>query len=144
MLFIIGGRNNTSSGNIDTASVDRYDPLRDEWRPVKPLSVPRNRLGVATIDGFIYAIGGGNGNTCHTSVERYDLQQDEWTTVMPLNFPRIGKYYLVNQCTIGIACYLTLNYLKLPTVSNFNKSFSLGYSFSVIYYIGFLEPPPLF
>lgn len=90
MLFIIGGRNNTSSGNIDTASVDRYDPLRDEWRPVKPLSVPRNRLGVAAIDGFIYAIGGGNGNSCHTSVERYDPKQDEWTSVMPLNFPRIG------------------------------------------------------
>lgn len=92
MLFIIGGRNNTSSGNIDTASVDRYDPLRDEWRPVKPLSVPRNRLGVAAIDGFIYAIGGGNGNSCHTSVERYDPKQDEWMSVMPLNFPRIGIY----------------------------------------------------
>jgi len=90
MLYIIGGRNNTSSGNIDTASVDRYDPLRDEWKPAKPLSVPRNRLGVATIDGYIYAIGGGNGNTFHTSVERYDPKQDEWKTLMPLNFPRIG------------------------------------------------------
>lgn len=92
MLYIIGGRNNTSSGNIDTASVDRYDPLRDEWKPVKPLSTPRNRLGVATIDGHIYAIGGGNGNTFHTSVERYDSNQDEWTTMMPLNFPRIGNF----------------------------------------------------
>lgn len=90
MLYIIGGRNNTSSGNIDSASVDRYDPLRDEWRPMKPLSVPRNRLGVAVSEGYIYAIGGGNGNSCHTSVERYDPNQDEWTTVMPLNFRRIG------------------------------------------------------
>ena len=92
MLFIIGGRNNTSAGNIDTASVDRYDPLRDEWKPVAPLSVPRNRLGVAAVDGCIFAIGGGNGNTFHTSVEKYDPKQDEWTTVMPLNFPRIGRF----------------------------------------------------
>ncbi|XP_073227282.1 kelch-like ECH-associated protein 1 [Porites lutea] len=90
MLYIIGGRNNTSSGNIDTASVERYDPLRDEWRTVKSLSVPRNRLGVAICEGCIYAIGGGNGNSCHVSVERYDPKQDEWTTLMPLNFPRIG------------------------------------------------------
>ncbi|XP_068728176.1 kelch-like ECH-associated protein 1 [Montipora capricornis] len=90
MLYIIGGRNNTSSGNIDSASVDRYDPLRDDWRSMKPLSVPRNRLGVAVSEGYIYAIGGGNGNSCHTSVERYDPNQDEWTRVTPLNFCRIG------------------------------------------------------
>lgn len=90
----MGGRSNTSSGNIDTASVDRYDPLRDEWRPVKPLKVARNRLGVATVDGYIYAIGGGHGNICHTSVERYDPKQDEWTTVMPLNIPRMGIIWL--------------------------------------------------
>lgn len=90
MLYIIGGRNNTSSGNIDSASVDRYDPLRDEWKSMKSLSVPRNRLGVAVIDGYIYAVGGGNGNSFHTSVERYDPNHDEWTTVMPLNYRRIG------------------------------------------------------
>ena len=94
MLYIIGGRNNTSSGNIDTQSVERYDPLRDEWKPVKSLSVPRNRLGVAVCEGCIYAIGGGNGNSCHVSVERYDPKQDEWTMLMPLNFPRIGKWIL--------------------------------------------------
>ena len=88
MLYIIGGRNNTPAGNID-----RYDPLRDEWKPMAPLSVPRNRLGVAVVDDCIYAIGGGNGNTCHTSVEKYDVKQDEWTTVMSLNFPRIGRFW---------------------------------------------------
>ena len=93
MLYIIGGRNNTPAGNIDTPSVDRYDPLRDEWKPMAPLSVPRNRLGVAVVDDCIYAIGGGNGNTCHTSVEKYDAKQDEWTTVMSLNFPRIGRFW---------------------------------------------------
>ena len=98
MLYIIGGRNNTSSGNIDTPSVERYDPLRDEWRPVKSLSVPRNRLGVAVCEGCIYAVGGGNGNSCHVSVERYDPKQDEWIMLMPLNFPRIGKWIL--QCQI--------------------------------------------
>ena len=88
MLYIIGGRNNTPAGNID-----RYDPLRDEWKPMAPLSVPRNRLGVAVVDDRIYAIGGGNGNACHTSVEKYDAKQDECKTVMSLNFPRIGRFW---------------------------------------------------
>ena len=101
MLFIIGGRNNTSSGNIDTSSVDRYDPLRDEWKPMAPLSVARNRLGVAVIDDCIYAVGGGNGNTFHTSMEKYDPKQDEWTTVTPLNFPRIGRFYMLFQAEIA-------------------------------------------
>lgn len=92
MFFIIGGRNNIFFGNIDIVFVDRYDFLRDEWRFVKFFSVLRNRLGVVVIDGFIYAIGGGNGNFCYILVERYDFKLDEWMSVMLLNFFRIGIY----------------------------------------------------
>ena len=90
MLYVIGGRNNTSSGNIDTPLVEVYDPLKDDWRALSPLSVPRNRLGVVTIDGLIYAVGGGNGSTCHTSVERYNPELDKWTSVASMNIPRMG------------------------------------------------------
>ena len=60
-LYLIGGRNNSSNGNMDSDSVERYDPLYDEWSNVASLTVPRNRLGVAVVDGVVYAVGGSDG-----------------------------------------------------------------------------------
>ena len=46
-----------------------YDPLSEQWRPCAPMSVPRNRVGVATMDDLLYAVGGSSGNEYHNSVE---------------------------------------------------------------------------
>lgn len=35
------------------------------------MSVPRNRVGVAVLDEFLYAVGGSEGSRYHSSVERY-------------------------------------------------------------------------
>lgn len=35
------------------------------------MSVPRNRVGVAVLDEFLYAVGGSEGTRYHSSVERY-------------------------------------------------------------------------
>jgi kelch-like protein 19 len=47
----------------------RYDPLSETWRPCAPMSVPRNRVGVAVMDEFLYAVGGSSGTEYHSSVE---------------------------------------------------------------------------
>ena len=60
-LYLIGGRNNSSSGNMDSDSVERYDPFYDEWSNVASLTVPRNRLGVGVVDGVVFAVGGSDG-----------------------------------------------------------------------------------
>ena len=91
MLYIIGGRNNSLNGNIDCDSVDRYDPLLDEWKSVCSLTVPRNRVGIGVIDGFVYAIGGSHGNLYLNLVEKYDPDEDCWVEVAPLTVPRIGN-----------------------------------------------------
>ena len=33
--------------------------------------VERTRLGVAVLDGYLYAVGGSNGQQCLSSIERY-------------------------------------------------------------------------
>ncbi len=93
MLYIIGGRNNSLSGNVDCDSVDRYDPLLDEWKSVCSLTVPRNRVGIGVIDGFVYAIGGSHGNLYLNHVEKYDADEDCWVEVAPLTVPRIGNVH---------------------------------------------------
>jgi len=65
------------------------------------MSVPRNRVGVAVMDGLLYAVGGSAGVEYHNSVECYDPDQDTWTSVKPMHIKRLGvgvavvnRYYL--------------------------------------------------
>ena len=70
MLYVIGGRNNSPDGNVDSNSVDCYDPAVNLWRKCANMSVARNRVSAACIDGLLYAVGGSHGGTHHNSVER--------------------------------------------------------------------------
>lgn len=69
-LYVIGGRNNSPDGNMDSSSLDMFDPMRNMWIPKKSMTVARNRVGVGVIDGMIYAVGGSHGTVHHASAER--------------------------------------------------------------------------
>uniref|UniRef100_A0A8C0HSA8 Kelch like ECH associated protein 1 n=1 Tax=Buteo japonicus TaxID=224669 RepID=A0A8C0HSA8_9AVES len=62
LFYAVGGRNNSPDGNTDSAAIDCYNPMTDQWSPCAPMSVPRNRIGVGVIDGMIYAVGGSHGS----------------------------------------------------------------------------------
>ena len=70
LLYIVGGRNNSPDGNVDSNAVDCYDPFVNAWHKCPNMSVPRNRVGAAAMDGLLYAVGGSQGGTHHNSVER--------------------------------------------------------------------------
>ena len=70
MFFAVGGRNNSPEGNVDSSSVDCFDPFTTMWRKCCDMSLPRNRVGVGVIDGRLYAVGGSHGSTHHNGVER--------------------------------------------------------------------------
>ncbi len=71
LIYIVGGRNNSPDGNVDSSAVDVYDPAINSWRKCANMSVPRNRVGVGSIDGLLYAVGGSHGGTHHNTVERF-------------------------------------------------------------------------
>ena len=70
ILYVIGGRNNSPDGNVDSKSVDIYDPYKNSWESRAEMSVARNRVGVGSIDGYVYAVGGSCGSLHHNSVEK--------------------------------------------------------------------------
>lgn len=70
IFYAVGGRNNTSEANTDSDRLDSYNPIKNQWRTLKAMNVPRNRVGVAVLDGQLYAIGGSQGCTQHNSSER--------------------------------------------------------------------------
>ena len=70
LLYVLGGRNNSPDGNIDTPSADCFDPFMNMWRKCADMTVARNRVGCGSIDGMVYAVGGSQGGNHHESVER--------------------------------------------------------------------------
>ena len=74
LLFAVGGHSGPS--RLDT--VEFYDPSKDTWTYVCPMSIPRTVAGVASLGGSIYVVGGYNGKVYLNSVEAYDLEVDKW------------------------------------------------------------------
>lgn len=66
-------------------SVERYDPKENVWTKIKQMLNRRCRLGVATLNNKLYAVGGYDGNCFLKSVEEYCPTKDEWKLVAPMN-----------------------------------------------------------
>lgn len=61
----------------------RYDPQTNQWScDVAPTTSCRTSVGVAVLDGFLYAVGGQDGVQCLNHVERYDPKENKWSKVI--------------------------------------------------------------
>lgn len=97
--------------NVNVHCVNRnirlgYDPVTNTWTKVVPMLNRRCRLGVATLNGKLYACGGMllvhlfkqfshkftckgyDGNQFLRSVEMYDPNKDAWKLVAAMNVKR--------------------------------------------------------
>jgi N-acetylneuraminic acid mutarotase len=65
-----------------------FGSVSDSWTTKTPMPTPRQGLGVAVVNGEIYAIGGvGLNNTVPTALgisEEYDPVTDKWASKAPL------------------------------------------------------------
>lgn len=102
---------------LDSASASaNTDDSSDSWVTLAPMNVPRSGLGVAAIEGKIYAIGGSKANGSATSSppqliitnerfvdgftgtnEQYDPLTDSWTYKESMPTARIGFATAVYQ-----------------------------------------------
>ncbi len=57
---------------------------QSSWNPLTPMPTARGELGVAVVDGKIYAIGGSSGNTPLNANEQYDPVSNTWTVERPM------------------------------------------------------------
>lgn len=105
-FYAVGGRNNSPGNSYDSDWVDKYDPIKDHWRPCSPMSSPRNRVGVAVMDGLLYAVGGSEGLKYHSSVECYDPDTDRWINVKEMHYKRLAVgVAVVNRLLYAIGGY---------------------------------------
>ncbi|ETE63361.1 Kelch-like protein 20, partial [Ophiophagus hannah] len=96
--------------------VERYNPLDHEWQILGSVSRQRSGIGVASLNGSIYAAGGHDGLVCLNSVERYVPEINEWKrNVAPLSEPKqdvamaeLGGYLYCAGGFDGLVCLNTL------------------------------------
>lgn len=73
---------------VQNGNFSGYNPETNTWTKVVPMLNRRCRLGVATLNGKLYACGGYDGNQFLRSVEMYDPNKDVWKEVAPMNVKR--------------------------------------------------------
>jgi len=112
-LVVVGGKNPTVRDTVES-----YSAKNNAWRPLAKLTVKRSSVGVAFLNGYLYAVGGFSVTSRLSSVERYDPEKNEWTLVAPMSVCRSttgvgvigGKLYAVGgrdgtSCLATAECY---------------------------------------
>ncbi len=89
----------------DIKAQDNQSP----WNLLTPMPTARSALGVAVVDGKIYAIGGLSGDVQLRNNEQYDPVLNTWTVEMPMPTARSG---------FAIAAYNGKIYVIGGTVGN--------------------------
>ena len=129
-LYVVGGlgepRNDKERWGY-LSSLEMYEPDSDSWIERRPMPTPRDRIGVAAVDGKLYVAGGffWSRSTAETypdgprtyfkyalkTLEVYDPQTDTWERRKDMPKPSTvsgaaaidGKLYIVrNASTIKI------------------------------------------
>ena len=72
--------------SVTLITIEAVRAAENSWTIMEPMPTANGWLGVAVVNGKIYAIGGGYGST---SINEYDPVTDTWTTKTPMPTPRI-------------------------------------------------------
>ncbi|KAK7593017.1 hypothetical protein V9T40_007769 [Parthenolecanium corni] len=87
---VVSGKNNlyVAGGEYPDGKVSnrfwRYDSMLDVWQEMAPMLTPRSELGLAALDGYIYAVGGWESAHRLDTVERYDPKANTWSFMRKL------------------------------------------------------------
>ncbi|NXE96902.1 KLH18 protein, partial [Menura novaehollandiae] len=85
LIYAVGGLNSAGDSlNV----VEVFDPIANRWEKCQPMATARSRVGVAVLNGLLYAIGGYDGQLRLSTVEVYNPEEDSWSKVESMNSKR--------------------------------------------------------
>lgn len=76
LIFVSGGMCDASCRTL--SAVEQYDPAKNQWTTLPSMKLPRADHRLYAIQGFLYAVGGGEKAA---DIEKYDLRKRQWTIV---------------------------------------------------------------
>ncbi|KAG1650863.1 Kelch-like protein 2 [Nymphon striatum] len=93
MIYLAGGEFPDGS---ESKAMWRYDPVFDAWQEMQSMNTTRSELGLAIVDGMIYAVGGWDGSCRLSSVEQYNPKTNMWMPVSQMKIavtsPAVASY----------------------------------------------------
>ena len=89
-IYAIGGLQKNGEDVWLLRSAEVYDPVRSEWRDIRPLQGYRAGHTTVTYEGVIYVFGGWNGVYNLNFVEKYDPEEGSWTFAGTTRTARMG------------------------------------------------------
>merc|ERR1719481_1733854 len=116
-IYAIGGTDDMDKNEgLRTAEVlDLTMGETQEWRNIASMNTGRTSVGVAVLNGKIYAVGGCTEAQQHlSSVECYDPELDVWSPVADLSVPRAGP----GVCVLDGVLYCVGGSSKFGSYSN--------------------------
>ena len=98
----------SSASSSSSTNMAAGHPERGRWCAVAPMNTARRGLGLASLHGKLYAVGGASGLGSRSDVEYLDPRTGQWVDDAPLNIARHshglavlgGKLYAVG----GVDC----------------------------------------
>jgi N-acetylneuraminic acid mutarotase len=91
ILYVTGGVHMDAFSSPILDSVEAYDPKTNTWTTRPHMPTPREGMGVAVLNGILYAVGGRASSVGTVgTVEAYNPRTNTWTTKAPLPTPRAG------------------------------------------------------
>jgi len=87
-VYVAGGYDGTRYLSCCEVLDMAQDAPRGMWRTLSPLGRGRSTLGLASLSGLLYAVGGFCAPNYLATVEAYDPQADAWWSCPPLREPR--------------------------------------------------------
>lgn len=90
-IYAVGGL--TKNGDA-VSTVEIFDPEKNEWKMGQAMSMLRSRVGVAVLNGKLFAFGGFNGSERLSTVEVYCPSTKKWTQ---------GRTMMCKRSAVGVA-----------------------------------------
>ncbi|XP_065438646.1 kelch-like protein 18 isoform X1 [Chrysemys picta bellii] len=90
LIYAVGGLNSAANfyAGVAVNVVEVFDPIANRWEKCQPMTTARSRVGVAVLNGLLYAIGGYDGQLRLSTVEVYNPEMDSWSKVGSMNSRR--------------------------------------------------------
>jgi len=98
VIYAVGGDTVSSAGSGVVDRVETYDPAANRWTIRTPLDVARGGIGVAELDGTLYAVGGYADRDAVGTVEAYNPATGAWVPRAPMQ----AKWGFTVSATTGV------------------------------------------
>jgi DNA-binding CsgD family transcriptional regulator len=127
-ILVLGGYD----GATESALCEVYDPalegsVEGPWSSASPMRTPRGGLTAVTVDGFVYAIGGG-WTQFVASNERYDAALDKWTD---FESPVSGQWRTLGGAVVGTKTETTIHVVGGWT----DRHLSTNYAYKAVFQV---------